>query len=127
MRGLFMVTLAFFAGLTLLTLLPQGVAMAGYDNTATGNTQLSRLDELSGSEAQLHGLPVPPEMASNTGYGGGQETANKGYGNEQATASNGQGSVGVSGSFRFAANRTQAHWYTVERETHWYPNGLGDM
>ena len=59
MRGLFMVTLAFFAGLTLLTLLPQGVAMAGYDNTATSNTQLSRLDELSGSEAQLYRLPTP--------------------------------------------------------------------
>ena len=72
MRGLFMVTLAFFAGLTLLTLLPQGVAMAGYDNTATSNTQLSRLDELSGSEAQLYRLPMPPEMASNTGYGSAQ-------------------------------------------------------
>jgi len=127
MRGLFMVTLAFFAGLTLLTLLPQGVAMAGYDNTATSNTQLSRLDELSGSDAQLYRLPMPPEMESNTGYGSAQEMANMGYGNEEGTASNGQGSVEVSGSSRFAANQTQAHWYTVERETHWYPNGLGDM
>jgi hypothetical protein len=122
-----MVTLVFFAGLTLLTLLPQGVAMAGYDNTATSNTQLSGLDELSGSEAQLYGLPTPPEMASNTGYASAQETANKGYGNEQGTASNGYGSEKASGSSMFAANQTQAHWYTVEKDAHWYPNGLGDM
>jgi len=127
MRGLFMAPLAFFAGLTLLTLLPQGVAMAGYDNTVTSSTQLSRLDELSGSEAQLHGLPMPPEMASNTSYGSAQETANKGYGNEQGTVSNAYGSEKASGSSMFAANSAERHWYTVEKDTHWYPNGLGDM
>jgi|SRR5208283_1684707 len=105
MKGLFMVTLALFAGLAVLTLLSGGVAMAGHDNTAIGSTQLSRLDELSGSEAQLYGLPMAPEMGSNGGHG----------------------SEKASGSSRFAANAAERHWYDVEKETHWYPNGLGDM
>ena len=124
MRGFFTVTLAFFAGLMLLTLLPQGVAVAGYDNTATSTTQLSRLDELSGSEAQPYGLPMPPEMVSNSSYGSAQDMANKGYSNERGTTSNGHGSEKVS---RLVANPAEVHWYVVERETHWYPNGLGDM
>ena len=127
MRRLFMVTLAFFAGLTLLTLLPQGVAMAAYDNTVSGNTQLSRLDELSGSEAQLYGLPTPPEMASKTGHGSAQKMPNNGYDREEATTSNGYNSEKTSGRGMFAANRAERHWYAVEKETHWYPNGLGDM
>lgn len=113
MKGPFVVTIAFLAGLALLTLLPQGVTMASYDNAASSPTQLSRLDELSGSEAQLYGLPTPPEMASNNGHGNTERTAHSGYGNEQGAA--------------FAANAAERHWYTIEKETHWYPNGLGDM
>jgi len=127
MKGLFMVTLALFAGFTVLTLLSQGVAMAGYDNTAIGSTQLSRLDELSGSEAQLYGLPMAPEMVSSSGHGSGQRMANNGYENEQGATSKGYGSEKASGSSTFAANAAERHWYNVEKETHWYPNGLGDM
>ena len=127
MKGLFMVTLALFAGLAVLILLSGGVAMAGYDNTAIGSTQLSRLDELSGSEAQLYGLPMAPEMVSSSGHGSAQKMANNGYGNEQGTTSKSYGSEKASGSSTFAANAAERHWYNVEKETHWYPNGLGDM